>query len=455
MSRHWCPGVRAPRMPRFAATLASGLALLLLIALAAPDARAASNWKGSEQKVDGRLVVNNPSEAIDPPMTIALEEQFRLGGWDGGEDEFFGVISAIIEDEARNLYVLDAQLNEVKVYDAKGKFLRTIGREGEGPGEFRGAGGLFWLPNGDVGVAQLFPGRIVALTRDGQPGTDYRLEANDDGSNRILFGARTAGEHLAVIYGGFAFDQATMMWSQTRTLGYFDAQGKQVASLTTADLSMDMQAPVVAERLFDGYWGRWTTAPDGRTAAVTSLLDYRIEVWSKNGAYDRTIQRDYAAHARSAEEIERVTEVYKGFTRNQIPNPNTTFDIEDSHPPVDNSGLHFRPDGSLWVMTSRGSVDAPKDILGVFDVFDPKGRFVRQVTLEGQCDNENDAVFFVGDRIFVITEFLNAAMAAQGGGGTTDADADADAEPMSLICYGSKQLDAAAGIPRSAPSDSR
>lgn len=430
------------------------LVLLLGSVSLASVASAGSAWKGTEETVDGKLVVRNPAEAIDPAMTIALDEVFRLGGWDGGEDEFFGVIASIIEDEKGNLYVLDAQLNEIKIYDAKGKYLNTIGREGEGPGEFRGASGMFWLPNGDLGVTQTFPGRIVTLTRDGNPGTDYRLEQNAEEANRILFSARTAGDHLAVIYGGFAFSQETMMWSQTRTLGYFDDQGKEVATLHAADLSMDMRAPVVAESRFDGYWSRWACSPDGRTAIVPDLAEYRLELWTPSGEHDRSIVREYPTLARSAEEKERVLEIYKGFTRNQIPNPNTTYEISDNYPAIDNGGVHFRPDGSLWVATSRGSADAPDDQLGTFDVFDPKGRFVRQVTLEGQFDNQNDAMFFVGDRIFVITEFLNAAMAAQGGGAAEGTEED-EAEPMSLICYRSSQLDAAAAIPSRSTSDSR
>lgn len=436
------------------AFLLGACALLVSTTLSVPSSHAGSAWKGTEQEVEGKLVIHNPDEAIDPPLTITLEESFRLGGWDGGEDEFFGVIAAIIEDEQGNLYVLDAQLNEIKVYDANGAYLNTIGREGEGPGEFRGAGSLFWLPNGDLGVMQIFPGRIVTLTRDGQPGSDYRLEKNADDSNRILFSARSAGDQLAVIYGGFAFNPETSMWSQTRTLGYFDHEGKEVAQLFSADLSMDMRAPVVSERSFDGFWSRWACAPDGRTALVPASMDYRLEVWEKSGEHDRSIVRDYPAHARTAEEKERVLEIYKGFTRNQIPNPNTTFEIEDHYPAVDNGGVYFRPDGSLWVATSRGSVNAPDTQLGVFDVYDPKGRLVRQVTLEGQCDNKNDAIFFVGDRIFVITEFLNAAMAAQGGGQAESEDEE-EAEPMSLICYRSSQLDAAAGIPSRSKSDSR
>lgn len=429
------------------------LVALTTVALSA-SAASAGNWKGSEKTQDGVLHVHNPAEAIDPPMTIELKEDFRLGGWDGGDDEFFGVIADITQDEKGNLYVLDAQLNEIKIYDAKGNYLNTIGREGEGPGEFRGANSLFWMPNGDLGVIQVFPGKIVTLTRDGQPGKDYKLEALQGDGFRMLLGAERAGSHLAVVYGTNKFDQSNGNWSQRRTLAYFDAQGKEVSQLFHADMSANMNQPVISEKAFDNFSNRWNTDASGRAFLAPSLPEYKIAVWNPDGTKDRVISRDYAVHPRTAEEKARLLEIYKGFTQ-QIPSPNKTYEIEENHSCIDWRGLHARPDGSLWVATSRGSADAPDDVLGTFDIYDPKGRFVRQATLKGQCDNENDAIWFVGDRVFVITEFLNSAMAAQGGSTAKGSEDAEDAEPMSLICYSSKQLDVAAGIPKGAGRDSR
>lgn len=429
------------------------VAVLTLAAatLLAPRADA-GDWKGAEETVDGVVHVKNTAEPIDPEMTIELDEVYRLGGWDGGDDEFFGVIAAMLQDEDENVYLLDAQLNEIKIYDADGVYLNSIGREGEGPGEFRNANAMFWLPNGQIGINQVFPGRIVTLTRDGMPGDDFRLAETDTGENRIFFAGMNAGDNLAIVYGGFSFDQATMEWSQTRTLGVFDGEGGEIAAVHTADLAMDMKAPVISENMFDGFWNRLTAAPDGRVATVNELHEYAITVYAPDGSTDRVIERAYPEHKRTDEEVAEVREIYEGFTRNQIPNPNKTYDISDVHPPVQFRGIAFRPDGSMWVSTSRGTNDMPDDTLGTFDVYDPKGRFVRQVKLQGQFDNDNDAVFFVGDRIYVITEFVSSAMSAQGGG--AEGEDEEEAEPMAVICYRSDDLDRAASIPNR-PADSR
>ena len=133
------------------------------------------------------------------------------------------------------------------------------------------------------------------------------------------------------------------------------------------------------------------------------------------------------------------------MTYNRIMKKN---EMEKIHPCINWRGVMARPDGSIWVSTSRGTDGVGNDTLGTFDIYDPKGRFVRQAKLDGQFDNEDDAVFFVGDKVFVITEFIDSVKNARGAAAGEDADEDAEeAEPMAIICYRSSELDAAAGIP--------
>jgi hypothetical protein len=44
--------------------------------------------------------------------------------------------SSIVVDEKDNVYIADLHANHIKVFDKTGIFLKTIGREGQGPGEF-------------------------------------------------------------------------------------------------------------------------------------------------------------------------------------------------------------------------------------------------------------------------------------------------------------------------------
>ncbi len=73
-------------------------------------------------------------DATAQPVSIALEEVFRLGEDDG--DVFFGHIADIALDAAGRIYVTDPQSPVVQVFSETGKLISTLGGRGEGPGEF-------------------------------------------------------------------------------------------------------------------------------------------------------------------------------------------------------------------------------------------------------------------------------------------------------------------------------
>lgn len=52
-------------------------------------------------------------------------------------ETLFFLIAEMTIDEAGNLYVVDANGNRISVFDAAGNWLRDIGRQGDGPGEFQ------------------------------------------------------------------------------------------------------------------------------------------------------------------------------------------------------------------------------------------------------------------------------------------------------------------------------
>jgi sugar lactone lactonase YvrE len=83
-----------------------------------------------------------------------LEEDLRLGTAlaDGPAAEQFGEIASVRADREGRIYVLDAQAQEIRVFDATGTYSHSIGRRGEGPGEFTYASEVDVGPAGDIWV---------------------------------------------------------------------------------------------------------------------------------------------------------------------------------------------------------------------------------------------------------------------------------------------------------------
>jgi hypothetical protein len=105
------------------------------IMAAAAAASAQVKWKGTVVKEGGVTIVKNPKEPIYKTPILELKEDLSLGGPEAQGDYAFGQIRHFIVDDAGSIYVLDQQNANIKVFDASGKFLRTIGRQGQGPGE--------------------------------------------------------------------------------------------------------------------------------------------------------------------------------------------------------------------------------------------------------------------------------------------------------------------------------
>ncbi|MHC4165104.1 MAG: 6-bladed beta-propeller [Planctomycetota bacterium] len=410
-------------------TLTWGLVPLCVFALFVAAATAGS-WSGNEVVKEGVKHVMNPKDSMEKTTTVKLKEQWRIGGED--DEEIFGVITDIIADDDGNVYMLDAQLNEIKVYSADGEYLRTIGREGEGPGEFRGAFSMMLVPGGNIGVLQTFPSKIVMLTPDGEPAGEYPLPEAEGEGFRAILAAEYAGDNIALIY---VLNQPSEAgFTQNNILSLVDSKGEKETRLHSQASTMAASNAMISEKEWDTFRNRWTASPDGRAFSAVDFGEYAINVWTPDGKLDRVIHREYPEHVRTDEDKERLLDIYKGFTR-QIPIPNMKYEIEETWNEI--QSLQAREDGTLWVRTSRGTQGLDDGVLGIYDVFDKLGRFAKQVKVVADGDPLNDGVFIVKDRMFVVTDFLAAMMALQGGPSQSEEGEEEEEEPelMQIISY--------------------
>ncbi len=71
---------------------------------------------------------------------LGAEPTVDLGGWDAAPEYDFGYISDAIVLDDGTLVVADGGSNELRFYDAAGVHVRTVGGQGQGPGEFESLG---------------------------------------------------------------------------------------------------------------------------------------------------------------------------------------------------------------------------------------------------------------------------------------------------------------------------
>jgi hypothetical protein len=398
---------------------------LLVVIVAAAGTAAAAGWEGKEVTKDGVLHVMNPTGAMENPMEIQLSERWRLGGETDDEDEFFGVIMQIATDDAGNLYLLDSQLHQINVYSSDGEFIRSMGREGEGPGEFRRPNDMMFLPDGNIGVMQSMPGKIVVLSPEGDPIGNHPVPGDKDGTQFFL-GCRSAGDYF--VLGVNFFSRGDDGFKTVFRMIGVNSQGEETAEYFGTETKRDFANLVFDEKDLSGFGILWDVGTDGRVYANRQFEEYRVDVWNADGSMDRSIMRDYEPRKRTAAEMDDASKRFRVVITGREPEKkisNTDRDIQR---------LYTRQDGTLWVLSSRGGLDAPDGVLGTFDVFDGDGRFVRQTVLKGEGSIERDGLYFVEDQLFVVTSLVSARRSMYSGGDSSAED-DEDVEPMAIICY--------------------
>jgi hypothetical protein len=112
------------------------LGILVALLFFSTAGNGASQWKGQILKAGGYPIIHNPSEPMYPKAVLSLREDLKIGEAEGQKEYVFGVIGSIAVDPEENIYISDSKEIHIKKFDRNGKYLKTIGRKGQGPGEF-------------------------------------------------------------------------------------------------------------------------------------------------------------------------------------------------------------------------------------------------------------------------------------------------------------------------------
>ena len=144
----------------------------------------------------GPPVVENSDHGLwddAPRQTFQILEDLVLGSEDG--DDAFGRIMDVAVDSHGRWVVLDQGFCEVKIYDPDELTMKTIGRKGEGPGEFSVPTALGLDAKDDIYVASQ-GGRVAVFAPDGELIDEFRHKLQGGG---IITSLQTtkAGLYLA------------------------------------------------------------------------------------------------------------------------------------------------------------------------------------------------------------------------------------------------------------------
>ena len=332
-----------------------------------------------------------------------LEPEVRIGVFEGEDHYMLGDVRSIAVAPDGSIYAMDTQVPALRKYGPDGRYIATLGREGEGPGEYRGPdGGLAVLEDGRVVLRDPRNGRLQVYSADGEPTATWPIRGNFNTSNPMV--VDTAGR----VYTQILLDpEASVMDWRIGLVAIDAATGEPVD--TIAAPVWDYEAPrLVAQRTSDSGTSTsvnsvpfspskaWAFSPLGYMVGGVSSR-YTVDQYRSDGSVLR-VERVYEpVSVEGGERADREARTRWSMRQTQ---PDWSWNgpaIPDHKPPF--RELYVGVEGRIWVLLHQPGERIPEDeILGedpddpdarpaprwrepvAFDVFEPDGRYLGMVT---------------------------------------------------------------------------
>jgi hypothetical protein len=348
------------------------LAVLLLVLVPACGTEKSHStqrtWTGTVDTLpSGAVVVRNTSgPRWDTATAWRLEEDLRIGSVEGGAPEGFGAIAAVTADAHDNIYVLEQQAQEIRVFAPDGTYLRTIGSSGAGPGELRrpvgvaiDAQGRVWVPNTGNARYEVFDSLGVPIAQHQRAlATVYPFQGGFDAQGRLWDVTLTVTPEQRLDFVFVTVDPASGTVDTMATLRDFRDLAEPLP------LSLHLWRPRLTYHLdLRGYiW-------------FGSTGEYRICQRALDGDTLLIIEREIDPISVTAQErLELLADLERGgfaADRALLPASRPIF-----------QRLLVHPEGYLFV----GRPDTSVEEGHVIDVFGPDGRYLGEISLSAPLD---------------------------------------------------------------------
>jgi hypothetical protein len=370
------------RDPRTRRRTLSVLPLLWLAGACTGESSPTAGWTGTiDTLASGVIVTHNPERGVwESGVGWQVVEETRIGTVEGTGPDAFGRLGAALDDALGRVWVLDQQARAIHVFGADGAWIRSVGQEGAGPGEFRRPIDIERAPDGRMWVIDPANARYSVFDTAGNFITSYRREI---GSSAVPWpgGIDNQGRLFDYIF--------TTVPERTRFLVRLDLVDSASAADTVPLPDPPAEEDVVTGAITGGvltasvpYGSRyaWSLVPDGRIL-YGMTAEYRIYVNRLDGTPIRIIEKESRRDAVTADQRDEARELMQGVIDQGV-----RFDdsmLPDRHPSFDTMFADDR--GYIWVRPHRpstpGDATTPGLRLVPWDVFDPDGRYLGR--LEG------------------------------------------------------------------------
>jgi hypothetical protein len=320
--------------------------------------------------IDGVECIHNTGTPLHPDKTVTFVEDLTISGEDKDGNIILYEPRLSFVDNKENIYISEINDRVIKVFGSDGKYIRTIGAKGSGPGEFQGISNLVVTKDDKL---------LVIDQRS-------RRTSFFDSSGRFLksFQWRTNYFNFIMIKSS-SYIVSEIVYSPDRQFQYLfvkeiDFNGEEIRSFGEFTISppkiirQDKSAtylspPVSTDSLFAG-------DPDRDLFYHCVNNKYLIEVYATSGKLLRKIDRPYEP----VPFTDLDAKAYRARFTN-VPNDFFRKAIDEMEMPKVKSiveRMYVDEKGNLWVRTNEIKEQENKT-LTAFDIFDSKGYYFAKI----------------------------------------------------------------------------
>lgn len=314
---------------------------------------------------NGIPVVYNPKNPAPPagsPRSLTLQADLTIGEDDTDPNSMFSRLRSIQVDGQENIYALDTKETKIKVFDKNGKFLRSFGKKGQGPGEVDRPYRMEMTRDNRLVIADMGNNKLVYLGLDGS-----------------LVKEIPTGKFWAL--ARFRFDSRGDMYAETRTVeetkwtSELKKFGPDLTPLATFASFEEKRPDPLLIQAFSRVYSLQTRSDDLLVWTIAQGDPYEFSIVDGKGKIIKRFNRAYDPVKIPGPIKDRLRKEILGDQG--IP-PGVKFEVPDHFPALDYFIIDDRD--RLYVRTYAYE-EKEGDYWLWHDVFDAEGRYIAKFIL--------------------------------------------------------------------------
>jgi len=340
-------------------------------------------------------VFSNSNKPSDPTATLNLKKLFTISSENQTDTAaYLKMPLSLTTNKNGDIYILDIRDMNVKKFDSEGNFLKTIGRSGQGPGEFLYPNVMF-IDNDTLNVTSNQPPKLVKFDLDG----NFYYEKHIGQVQLQSLKMSRNGEHIASYVQKVMMKEGTMpdIDFSLAVIETDSLKAESVLRSKTFSVNEIIQGKLDINDLIIPF------VPGDEFIYVSENSDnqYRILAYDYEGNKKFEIRKDYKMIRYTPEEKQKYLDEMKK-------NSQGTQEIKIGNFKKAISSMHTDKYGRLLVIPN---VDRNLDSTGVYvDIF-KDGKFLNRADYSEIQDKEAVGLmkmflnqeFYIGDRLYVMS----------------------------------------------------